>query len=71
MPILNIIVSGHFENYSDGRSRNSTECTTFSVMILGIERHLLLLSQLELNEKNCFTYTLFYMCNDDNDLKKN
>ena len=39
MPILNInIVGGHFENYPDGRSRNSMLCTTFSVMVLGIER---------------------------------
>ena len=29
-----------------------------------------LLSQLEMNEKNIFTYTLIYMYNDDNDTKK-
>ena len=70
MPILNIIVGGHFENYPDGRSGKSTECTTFSVMVLGIKRHLLLHLQLEMNKKDFFTYTLIYMCNDDNDIKK-
>ena len=40
-------------------------------MILGIERHLLLLSQLEMNEQNFLTYTLIYMYNDDSDMKKN
>ena len=72
MPILNIICWRPFWKlpWPDGRSRNSTECTTFSVMILGIERHILLLSQLEMNEKNIFTYTLIYMYNDDNDTKK-
>ena len=55
-----IFSNAYFEHYllaailkitlmSDDRSRNSTECTTFSVTILGIERHLLLLSQLEMN----------------------
>ena len=64
-----LIVGGHFENYPDDRSRNSTECTTFSVMVLGIERHLLLHLQLEMNKKIFFTYTLIYMYNDDNDIK--
>ena len=31
--------------------------TTFSVMVLGIERHLLLHLQLEMNKKIFFTYT--------------
>ena len=39
-------------------------------MILGIEKHLLLLSQLEMNEKKIFTYTSIYMYNNDNDMKK-
>ena len=64
-----LFVGGHFENYPDGRSRNSTECTTFFVTILGIERHLLWLPQLEMNEI-FFTYTLIYICSDDNDMKK-
>ena len=56
MPILNIICWRPFWKlpWPYGRSRNSTECTAFSVMILGIERHLLLLSQLEMNEKKHF-----------------
>ena len=70
MPILNIICWRPFWKLPWWGTRNSTECTTFSVMILGIERHLLLLSQLEMNEKTFFTYTLIYMCNDDNDMKK-
>ena len=43
--------------------------TTFSVMVLGIERHLLLHLQLEMNKNIFFTYTLIYMYNDDNDIK--
>ena len=64
-----LIVGGHFENYPDDRSRNSTECTTFSVMVLGIERHLLSHLQLEMNKMQKFTYTLINMYNDDNDMK--
>ena len=51
-----LIVGGHFENFPDDKSRNSTECTTFSVMALGIGRHLLLHSQLAMNKKIFFTY---------------
>jgi len=35
-----------------------------------IERHFMLLSQLEMNKKIFSHNTLIYMCNDDNDMKK-
>ena len=44
--------------------------TSFSVMILGIERHFFLHLQLEMNKKIFFTYTSIYMYNDDNDIKE-